>query len=589
MAFISFWLFLDFLDLKILKLFNMKFLLFQALLRTWFLFGVLSLVGAVQAQPSAGQLLQQNREMAPLPHLVPDAVPEPAMVMPLQPAEPRPGQATLQVKRFDFEGNQRIGTDELRPIVAAFLNKDITFDDLQRVADAVTEHYRKQGWLVRTALPQQDITDGVVTLLVIEARLGEVRIDNQSAHVSSAFLQQWVHSHLPSEGGFSLDALERVILNLNDLPDIVVTGSLQEGAAPGETVVLLSVADKPGRTGQFTLDNQADRYSPWRGTALLNINGAFGVGDQVSLYGMYSEANRYGRVGWTTAAGTDGWRVGASASTMTYRVLDPNFSGLNVHGDAQTAGLEAAYPLVRTRPANLMATVNWTHSQFRNWNSSGLNEDQTYNTQVAQFGLSGNLIDDLMGGGLNTLSLTGSLGNIGRNPAGQYNTNWGVAGSFAKLRYAASRTHAIDESLSAYVSFSGQTASKNMDSSEQFYVGGPMGVRAYASGQGSASEGHLFSFELRQSLPNQFVLTAFYDLGRVETWKFNNTAANSVDNAYTLQGVGVSLGWSGPYNLNLKATWAQRIGALTDSVFNNFAQNGGTSRNRIWLNASIPF
>ncbi len=157
---------------------------------------------------------------------------------------------------------------------------------------------------------------------------------------------------------------------------------------------------------------------------------------------------------------------------------------------------------------------------------------------------------------------------------------------FLKMRYAVNRNQALTDSLSFYLGVSGQLASKNMDSSEQLYLGGPMNVRAFASGQGAASQGNLTTAELRQNLPYQTQLVGFYDLGNVQYWKFNTAGAPAND--YAMSGYGASLGWYGPYGFNIKAVWAQRMG-LSQSAQNYLNQNGGTSWNRYWLNASLPF
>jgi len=179
------------------------------------------------------------------------------------------------------------------------------------------------------------------------------------------------------------------------------------------------------------------------------------------------------------------------------------------------------------------------------------------------------------------------LGDIGKDAWQNSGQLIGVAGTFAKLRYAANRNQALTESLSFYLGVSGQLASKNMDSSEQLYLGGPMNVRAYASGQGAASQGNLTTAELRQNLPYQTQLTAFYDMANVQQWKFNTQ--NIATNNYILQGYGASLGWIGPYGVNIKAVWAQRTGQLSQSVAQYLSQNGGTSVNRFWITGSIPF
>ena len=522
-----------------------------------------------------------------MPPVLPDATREPAPVE-LKPLAPKPDQLTFVVKQFVFVGNSKVSGAELQTIVADLIGKPITFDDLKRATDAITEYYREQGWLVRVLLPQQDITDGTVTLRIVEAKLGGIKINNQSKRVSDARVEAWIYGRIPQDSELYLDQLDHALLTLNDLPDVAVVGSLQEGAKPGDTILLITVTDKPLFNGQVAVDNYGSSSSGTvRGSALVNVNGPLGIGDQVSVYGMYSQGNNYGRLSYTLPVGNSGLRVGVNGSSMSYRVLGGSFNSLFNNGFANTGGLEATYPIIRTRPMNLIGLLNWNYSQFRNWSNGKSIPENSYDTNVTQIGASGNLIDGLFGGGLNTASLIGSLGDIGKDAWQNSGQLIGVAGTFAKLRYAANRNQALTESLSFYLGVSGQLASKNMDSSEQLYLGGPMNVRAYASGQGAASQGNLTTAELRQNLPYQTQLTAFYDMANVQQWKFNTQ--NIATNNYILQGYGASLGWIGPYGVNIKAVWAQRTGQLSQSVAQYLSQNGGTSVNRFWITGSIPF
>ena len=556
---------------------------FQTLLPLLLLLGS----AVAHAQTSAGQLLQQNRELEPMPPVLPDATREPAPVE-LKPLAPKPDQLTFVVKQFVFVGNSKVSSAELQSIVADLIGKPITFDDLKRATDAITEYYREQGWLVRVILPQQDITDGTVTLRIVEAKLGGIKINNQSKRVSDARVEAWIYGRIPQDSELSLDQLDHALLTLNDLPDVAVVGSLQEGAKPGDTILLITVTDKPLFNGQVAVDNYGSSSSGTvRGSALVNVNGPLGIGDQVSVYGMYSQGNNYGRLSYTLPVGNSGLRVGVNGSSMSYRVLNNSFNSLFNNGFANTGGVEATYPIIRTRPMNLIGLLNWNYSQFRNWSNGKSIPENSYDTNVTQIGASGNLIDGIGGGGLNTASLIGSFGDIGKDAWQNSGQLIGVAGTFAKLRYAANRNQALTESLSFYLGVSGQLASKNMDSSEQLYLGGPMNVRAYASGQGAASQGNLTTAELRQNLPYQTQLTAFYDMANVQQWKFNTQ--NIATNNYILQGYGASLGWIGPYGLNVKAVWAQRTGQLSQSVAQYLSQNGGTSVNRFWITGSIPF
>lgn len=547
----------------------------------------MGLVASSHAQPSAGQLLQQNRELEPQPPILPEATREPELRQ-IKPLELKPGQPTFFVKQFVFTGNTKITSSELYPIVAGFIGKSIGFDDLKLITEIITEFYQEKGWLVRVILPQQDITDGVVTIRIIEAKLGGIKIDNQSKRVSDVRVEQWIYGVIPQASELSLSELDRALLTLNDLPDVRVAGTLQEGAKPGDTILLLTVTDKPLINGQVSADNYGDSSSGTaRGSALININAPLGIGDQLSVYGMYSEGNSYGRMSYTLPVGSNGLRVGVNGSSMSYRVLNSNFQSAYVNGFANTGGVEATYPIIRTRPMNLVSILNWNYNQFRNWSNGSSVPENSYDTNVAQYGASGNLIDGLFGGGLSTASLIASSGNIQKNASTVAGQTAGVAGNFSKLRYALNRNQAITDSLSFYLGVSGQVASKNMDSSEQLYLGGPLNVRAYSSGQGAASQGNLTTMELRQNLPYQTQLVAFYDLGNVQMTKFNTQ--NLAYNNYVLQGYGLGLNWIGPYGVSLKASWAQRTGQLSQAVQTYLTQNGGTSLNRFWITGSIQF
>ncbi len=542
---------------------------------------------AQQSATSAGSLLQgiRNQELdTTLPQVLPNI------------SQPKIDQATgskaktIIAKRFIFSGNTKVSSDKLSSLVASFLNHPISFNDLKNASDIITEYYREKGWLVRTQIPQQDVTDGIITIAILEASLGRVLIDNKSKRVSNARIETWIYSAMSRSTPLSLSSLDRALLTLNDLPDVQVISSLQEGAKLGETNVLLTVTDKPLLDGMVGIDNFGQSSTGQnRATANLNVNGPLGLGEQVNVYGLYTEGTNYGRVALTTPIGSNGLRVGINASYLSYRVINSSFNQLWANGTSSTGGAEATYPIIRSRPANLFLLSNYNYSSFNNIANGGTTSQ--YSTSVFVGGLSGNLLDGFAGGGINSGSLIASGGsvNLNNSPSLPYDLSGPqVNGSFTKLRYSANRLQAVGSSLSAYFGASGQMASKNLDSSEQLYLGGPYSVRAYATGQGNASQGNLMTFELRQILPMKLLLTGFYDYANVQTYKTSNFTSAPPNNTYALQGLGSSIGWSGPIGLQIKAIWAMRTGTLPALVTQSFNGNGGTSRNRFWLTASLP-
>lgn len=124
-------------------------------------------VAIAQAQtttgiPDAGSLRQQIEQ--PREFSLPQAV-RPPKVTPPPEIQARDGMS-VKVKTIRFAGNSLLGEPQLSAAVAAFVNRELNFEGLQRVADAVAAAYREAGWLVRAYLPEQDISEGVVTVQV---------------------------------------------------------------------------------------------------------------------------------------------------------------------------------------------------------------------------------------------------------------------------------------------------------------------------------------------------------------------------------------------------------------------------------------
>lgn len=539
------------------------------------------------AQTSAGSLMQQLQSEQPLmalPPVKPGAAPEKL-------APTVPGQQQVLIKQFKFTGNKRLSDADLQALVAPYKNTTMSFTQIKGLTELIGEHYRQKGWLARALVPAQDVTEGVLTIQVVEAVVGGVLIDNQSKRVSTERVESWIGSHLPQNSGLSLDKLDRAMLTLNDLPDVNAVSSLLSGKKEGETDLNVLVTDKPRADGFLDVDNFGDPSTGmWRAVGNLYVNSPLGFGDQAIVYGLYSEGVTFGRLSYTVPVGMDGLRLGVNASALNYRVTNRSWDDLRLGGQSQSGGLEASYPILRSRPANLYAIGLYNYSNYEN-RSDG-NITNRYKTSVLSAGVSGNLMDGLGGGGTSTGALIFSVGDIILNgsPLQSFNEETiNTGGKFTKARYSLNRLQNITQDVSGYVALSGQWASKNMDSSEQMFMGGPYAVRAYAPGQGAASQGNLLTAELRMRLPHQFLVTAFYDLANVQSLKYSDYPGNAGANKYVLQGLGLSLTWNAPKNILIRATWAHRTGGLSDAAQTYLTNNGGLSPNRFWLNTSISF
>jgi hemolysin activation/secretion protein len=537
-----------------------------------------------QTPPDAGSVLQRiEREQQPA--LPPKGMPEFEPPPPMQTL----GGPTVTVNEFRFAGNQLLSSRQLAPAVARYLKRPISFTDLQNAAIAVATAYRRAGWVVRAYLPQQEITGDSVTIQIVEAKLGAVRVAGDVKRVSPAQVTSFVEDAQAPGTAMNARALDRALLLIGDLPGVVATGKLAEGEQQAQTDLVVAVADGPLFSGDATADNAGQRATgSGRLLADLYLNSPLGVGDRASAVLLGSQGSNYERAAYALPVGSGGWRIGVNASHLDYKVITEEFAALDAHGTSTTAGLEANYPLLRSRLANLYASVNLDDKRFDN-DSAGATTTH-YTIQTASAGLYGNMFDS--GGGANTASITlvqgeDDLAGSPNEAADGLTTR--DAGSFHKLRFAAARQQVITDRFSLYAGLSGQTASKNLDSSEKFYLGGTDGVRAYPVNEGGGAEGLLMSLEARERLPSNFNAVGFFDWGSVRVNKENDIAGAATPNTDDLKGVGVSLDWQANFGLNLKATYAHRLGSNPDPTSTGDDQDGSHIENRIWLLASIAF
>ena len=152
-----------------------------------------------------------------------------------------------------------------------------------------------------------------------------------------------------------------------------------------------------------------------------------------------------------------------------------------------------------------------------------------------------------------------------------------------------SRLQAVTDRVSVYAQLSGQLASKNLDSSEKFFLGGSRRVRAYPENEAGGSQGVLASLEVRTQLPRNLNATAFFDYGSVRVNKDNDIIGAVTDNHLTLKGGGVALGWTADFGLNVRATLARRAGDNPNPTVTGTDQDGSLKENRVWLQVSMPF
>ena len=529
--------------------------------------------------PDAGQILRNlHSPLAPNPGQLQALPPQSQQAPAAEPAAAAAdNQTKVPIQSIRLTGNQDIPTATLEGLVASLIGQPQSLAQLNNAARRITNYYRAQGYAVaRAYLPAQDITDGQVTISIIEGRIDSYRIRNQSRLAdasTAAYLAQ-----IKSGSTIKADQIDRSLLLLQDTPGVGGSrATLQPGASVGTSELLIELDPAQAITANASLDNYGSRYTgEVRASANAALASPLQLGDQLALTLLSSgggggggggSALSFARIAYQIPLGSDGLKAGAAYFDTRYR-LGKEFAALDATGQASSTSVFAAYPFIRSQQANLSGTLAFENKRLSDRiNSTATATDKQ--VKLTSIAMAGNLQDSLAGGGITSADISLALGQLtitspaalALDAAAQTN------GRYSRIAYSASRLQRISDSTLIQFQLAGQQASKNLDSSEKFALGGVNAIRAYPQGEASGDEGLRATLELRQTLSANLQGIAFYDWGSVKTNKnpFGVAAASNSNNK-SLGGAGFGLNASYS-NFQLKAALAWRTrGGLPTSV-----------------------
>ncbi|NMM28255.1 MAG: ShlB/FhaC/HecB family hemolysin secretion/activation protein [Glaciimonas sp.] len=539
-----------------------------------------ALAQAVPPVPDAGQITREVQKPAVL---APSRTVSPLRV---QGAESIPAQTDnelrISVKSIRVMGSQVFPAHKLEALVSDLAGTEQSLDGLNAGVARITAYYRERGYPVaRAYLPAQDIQDGAVVIHVLEGVLDQQRLTNQS-RLSDERVNRYLGEVRPGQA-LQVQQIDRALLLLGDTPGVGgARAALQPGASVGTSDLLVELDPAQAYAANLELDNYGNRYTgEYRVGAALALNSPLGLGDLLSLRTITSGPNmRYARLAYQVPVGVSGLKLGGAYYDTRYR-LGQEFAALQAHGSASSASMYATYPFVRSQSVNLSGALTLEDKKLIDQTDVPISNVEK-KVQLMTLGLAGNAQDALAGGGFTAFEVALSSGKLTMDAPslaldsapGSVSSN----GGFGKLAYSLSRLQRVNDQTSLLLALSGQQASKNLNSSEKFSLGGANGVRAYPQGEGSGDQGWLANLELRRNLTGQVQGVVFYDAGAVE---INRNQFAVGDNSRFIAGAGLGLnGQVGKLQFKTALAWRTSGGDPRSDTVN---------RNpRLWAQLSLP-
>lgn len=553
------------------------------------------LAGTTVAQqvPNAGTILRQLEPETPTAP-VPKAQAAPQATPAAAPAGP-----PIHVREFRIEGNRLVATARIQALLATYRNRDLSPADLRQATDAIARLYNRKGWLARVLVPPQTVANGSLLIQVVEGRLGQIifpdSTDLKALHVTPQRIVNRVVDGLTPGQPLSQSALTRGVLLAGDLPGIGVSAQEVSGQDSGLTDVVLTVTNQDLVSGQFSIDNygQASIGSE-RATGWMDFNSLFGFGEEFGVVGIITPDLQFGRVAARFPLNDDGLTLGLNAAGLNYEVHAPGWTAIDPHGSSDSFGSDLEYQLVRTMTHNLSVGLTLLRKNFYNDNIAGRVSD--YHVYDALLYANGNLYDSLGGGALSTLSVSVGRGWVSMaGSPGETDDRFGpdTQGQFGMLRYRLDRTQKLWGAFSGYAAVSGQLSYQNLDPSEQFYLSGPAGVRAYPVSSNGGASGQLLTTELRWAVLKSprcnCGLKLLYDVGHIRLYANDDFPLAPQPNSYFLQGLGVGAYGTGPDKLNFSLTAVRKVGGDAAAEIPYSGLTGARQDTRVWASLGWQF
>jgi hemolysin activation/secretion protein len=402
------------------------------------------------------------------------------------------------VKEFKVTGNTLIDDATLAPILEVGDGLEVTLGILHLIAQEINSEYATRGYvLTRAYVPEQEIENGIVTIQVVEGRLGKIEVNG-----NERFKEEDIQARLqPLRGdpAFKESTLEKYLLGLNAIQGLKVKAILKPGEEFGTSD--LSLQTKESRTYRIAFD--ADNFgSRFTGEQRYGLTGEVGslyvLGDRLSVRGVKSNGDQnFISPSYSIPIGPYG-----TTFSLSYIFTEFNLGGelavLNAGGRARIFTMDVTHLLFQTRSSEFYVSLGGEIRDFENELAGASSSDDKL--RDAYLAAGGFFKDSLRARTFYNLRL--QQGFSESDVSDPLNSRFqgrgdALVSSFDITRY---QSAFLGKTYLMMVA-KGQIVSKRVLSPNQFAIGGFGSVRGYPLAEAAGDNGYFVSAELVVPFP----------------------------------------------------------------------------------------
>lgn len=500
---------------------------------------------------------------------------------------PKLQEDTIILRSISIHGATVFTLDALTALYQKYLDKIIYANDLNGLIAKIRNAYIEAGYpfvLVDT-LPF-DPQKGILTILITEARLGEV-IFSGIPELEEHPLIQKIKSKLLAQSVLRQPDVEQATLIINDIPGITAKAnlySLKQGVFG-----LRFTLERQAWSHTSSLDNRGSRYvGPWQASFSGTKNGVFSAIDSFSVRTLTGTDNQELR-GIQMFYNRTLHDSGAELRLSSLKIWsEPGHTMKNnkIESTSERLNFGINQPIFRRFNTNLFITSTLSLSKSESKAKGSLYSED--NLRTIEFSTTYDIADSLGGVNLIQSSLRQGLSLFGSSQNGDpLLSRANGKTDFTKTTFYAARTQDLEWPFSIFTAASGQYALSQLLSSEQFGFGGSDFGRGYDPSEIVGDHGLAASIEFRYSFDARGFFSfsgaqayTSYDVGSIWNIDSNRSPARATA-ASGAAGIRFSL-WDDAASIDMQVSKP-----MTRSVAAYSDKSGNNPRGFIYLRLSI--
>ncbi len=457
---------------------------------------------------------------------------EPVIEQEAEPVAPAPAAdaRTILIKRFDVSPSVVLSPEDIAAVTDKYVNRELDINQLIGVVDEINALYAtKTKVIARAVLPKQRVSDGVIRIKLIEARLGKIRVEGNE-HTRDSYIQD--RMSLDSGELIRLDLLEDDLITYNRWNGMTLKGSLLPGEKYGTTDIVLLANEGQQYIMNVFADN-AGRETVGRNRLGLTFQVAslFGLRDRLFLGATYSEGSKNAWGSYDIPVHSSGTRVGVSYNFGDIKIIEGPLEPLNVTGESSNTGITLTQPITAKRTYDWDTNLSYIHKT----SDSFFDSVKLVNTTADDVILGTNLrFFDQDGTWLTSHALT-----FGQSDAVKGRDYFIYNGSLIRLQYFRNASSLIFRSRWQL------SDTNDLPSFDQILIGGVATVRGYTEGLLAGDAGYALSAEYAYPLgfardwSQRANVFTFLDTGAAFPFRGDSGPANTSDDFLTSAGAGL--------------------------------------------------